>query len=208
MGYNPGIPDASDSPANFPAQAQVNWSRLQTIVEADHQFNINPAATDGYHNLVHMLQPVPDPSGANAGVGRLFVKLIGGVVHLFYMDDAGKEYQISPTMPIRAAVNFTPTNANPNQPTVNSAFNVDPTLGVGVTGNYAIGFTINFLNAMPDSDYMVYVTAFGKTSLHYGSVSNTATYINSKTANLVKVNLDSGSNATIWEIYVMVFSVT
>lgn len=208
MGYNPGIPDASDSPANFPAQAQVNWSRLQTIVEADHQFNINPASTDGYHNLVHMLQPVPDPSGANAGVGRLFVKLVNGVVHLFYMDDAGVEYQISPSMPIRAAVNFTPTAVNPNQPTVNSAYNVDPALGVGVTGNYTVGFTVNFLNPMPNTNYMVYVSAFGKTGIRYGSVESTGTYINSKTANLVKVNLDAGSNTSIWEIYVMVISTT
>lgn len=69
-------------------------SRLQTIISADHQFNLSAAADDGYHNLIHMTQQAP--SGALAATGRLYVKTASGLVQLYYMDDAGTEYQLTP----------------------------------------------------------------------------------------------------------------
>ncbi len=46
------------------------------------------------------------PSGALASTGRLYVKTQGSLIQLFYMDDAGTEYQITPsydTVPMKVA---------------------------------------------------------------------------------------------------------
>jgi hypothetical protein len=94
MPFDAAVPLNSDSPAIFPAQNQTNMSRLQTIISADHQFNLSAAANDGYHNLIHLTQQAP--SGALAATGRVYAKSTGGLVQLFYMDDAGTEYQITP----------------------------------------------------------------------------------------------------------------
>lgn len=94
MSYNNLIPQAADSPGIFPAQSQVNFTRLKTIIDADHQFNDSPASNDGYHNLIHMIPA--SPTGALAGIGRLYVKITSGVTQLFYRDDSGTEYQITP----------------------------------------------------------------------------------------------------------------
>lgn len=102
MTFNNLIPQAADSPGIFPAQSQVNFTRLKTIIDADHQFNDTAATNDGYHNLIHMIPQAP--TGALAGIGRLYPKISSGVVQLFYMDDSGTEYQITPqyiTSPIR-----------------------------------------------------------------------------------------------------------
>lgn len=94
MTFNASVPLNSDSPSIFPSQNQTNMSRLQTIIGADHQFNLTAAADDGYHNIVHLTQQAP--SGALAATGRMYVKSAGGAINLFYMDDAGLEYQITP----------------------------------------------------------------------------------------------------------------
>lgn len=94
MTFNAAIPLNSDSPSIFPTQSQTNYARLQTIIGADHQFNLSAAADDGYHNVVHLTQQAP--SGVLAATGRVYAKSASGAVNLFYMDDAGLEYQITP----------------------------------------------------------------------------------------------------------------
>lgn len=94
MSFNASVPLSTDSPSLFPSQNQTNMSRLQTIVSADHQFNLSATADDGYHNLIHMTQQAP--TGALAATGRLYVKTATGLIQLFYMDDAGTEYQLTP----------------------------------------------------------------------------------------------------------------
>src|ERR1700743_2456561 len=103
MTFNASVPLNSDSPSLFPTQNQTNMTRLQTLLGADHQFNLSAAADDGYHNLIHLTQPAP--SGALAATGRLYSKSSSGI-NLFYMNEAGQEYQVTPSMPIRASVNF------------------------------------------------------------------------------------------------------
>lgn len=92
--FNAAVPLNSDSPSIFPTQNQTNMGRLQTIISADHQFNLSATADDGYHNLIHLTQQAP--SGALPATGRLYVKSSGGLIQLFYMDDAGTEYQVTP----------------------------------------------------------------------------------------------------------------
>lgn len=94
MTYNPSVPLSTDSPSIFPAQGQANFTRLKTLLGADHQFNNSVAANDGYHNLIHMTQQAP--SGTLAATGRLYAKSTAGLIQLFYMDDAGTEYQVTP----------------------------------------------------------------------------------------------------------------
>lgn len=187
--YDPSIPLNSDSPSVFPAQSQANFSRLQTLLGADHQFNLSATADDGYHNLVHMTQQAP--AGALAGAGRLYVKTSAGQINLFYMDDAGVEYQISPTTPIRASVNFNGTGAVGAQ-TMRSQFNVASVMKTG-TGLY----TINFTNAMPDNNYIVHLVGMRNTeSQSHGYILGDATYGNSVSTTFVKVKFIGGSSST------------
>jgi len=94
MTFNPAVPLNGDSPAIFPSQNQVNMARLQTIIGADHQFNLTAAADDGYHNVIHLTQQAP--TGALAATGRLYCRSNGPNIQLFYMDDSGVENQITP----------------------------------------------------------------------------------------------------------------
>ena len=148
MSFNASIPQATDSPSIFPAQAQTNWTRFQTIVEADHQFNISATANDGYHNLVHLTPQ--SPSGVLAGAGRLYVKTAGTYLQQFYMDDNGREYQVTPG--IIAAVNFNGTGAVGNQ-VLRSALNVTSVNRTG-TGKY----TVTFTTAIANDSYIVSFT--------------------------------------------------
>lgn len=147
MNFSASVPLNSDSPGIFPAQNQTNMARLQTIISADHQFNLAATANDGYHNLIHMT--LQAPSGALASTGRSYVKNSAGRVHEFYMDNTGAEYQITPTMPIRAAVNFT-VGAGPGFAiTINSQYNVS-----GVVRDSVGAYTVSFTTAMPNVNYI------------------------------------------------------
>lgn len=55
MTFDATKPDASQSPSLAPAQIQTNWSRVKTLVDADHQFNDTAATNDGFHNQVSFL---------------------------------------------------------------------------------------------------------------------------------------------------------
>jgi len=92
--YNASVPQSSDSPSIFPAQGQANFGRLLTVFGVDHQFNLSAATNDGWHKVVHLIQQAP--TGPDSGFGRLYVKLQGPAVQLFYLDDLGVEHQITP----------------------------------------------------------------------------------------------------------------
>lgn len=188
MTFNAAVPLNSDSPSIFPAQNQINMARLQTLLGADHQFNLSAAADDGYHNVVHLTQQAP--SGALAATGRLYVKSSAGAISLFYMDDAGLEYQISPSMPIRAAVNFNGTGAVGAQ-TLRSQFNVSSVMKTA-TGKY----TINFTTAMPDANYIVSAAGMRNSSgdISNGLIAGNSTYGNSVSTTFVNVEFNGGSS--------------
>ena len=199
MTFNAAIPLNSDSPSIFPTQSQTNYARLQTLLGADHQFNLSAAANDGYHTLVPLIPQAP--SGALASRGRLYGKSSAGRIHQFYMDSSGTEYQISPTMPIRAAVAFDGTGVIQG-----TAYNVS-----SVTQLSTGSFTITFANAMPDANYFVQVTGMraGTGDVCNGSILG-GTFGSNVTTGLVKVMFTGGSSAeqTIQRGYVTVFSIT
>jgi len=201
MTYNPTVPLNSDSPSIFPAQGQANFTRLQTLLGADHQFNLTAAADDGYHNLVHLTQQAP--SGALAATGRLYVKSSAGRIHLFYMDDVGSEYQLSPSLPIRAAVNFNGVSGA----VIRSSYNVASVNRIS-TGRYQINFT----NPMPDANYIVQVTGMRNSSgsLATTCVEGAASYSSSVQTGFVRVDgfNNAGNLQDMFMMNVTVFSAT
>lgn len=203
MTFDPLIPLSSDSPSIFPAQSQGNFTRLQTIVGADHQFNLSAAANDGYHNLVHLTQQAP--AGALASTGRLYAKSSASRIHQFYMDDTGAEYQMSPSMPIRAAVNFDGTIVGIPQ-MIRSGYNVT-SVSKTATGTY----TITFTTAMPNTDYIVQVTGMriGPGDVTQGSVLGNSYNTSVKTGS-VKVLFATSAGTAVDVIMgnVTIFSVT
>lgn len=188
MTFNPSVPLNSASPAIFPGQNQVNMSRLQILLGGDHQFNLSASADDGYHNLIHMVPQAP--SGALPGIGRGYGKSSSSRIHDFYMDDTGVEYQITPTLPIRASVNFDGTGSTGAQ-TIRSQFNVASVVKVS-TGLY----TVNFTSAMPDNNYMVQITGMrnGTVSVSNGCVSGNSSYSSSVQTGLLKVQFFGQDN--------------
>lgn len=194
MTFNAAIPLNSDSPGVFPAQSQTNFGRLQTIISADHQFNLSAAANDGYHTLVRLIPQAP--SGALTGFGRVYSKSVSGIVQLFYMDDAGTEYQITPTASvnsviIRAAVNFNGTGAVGAQ-VIRSSTNVTSVVKNG-TGDY----TINFTSAMPNNNYIVSATGMRNSSddISNGQVRGTGTYGSSVATTAMRVQFNGGTSS-------------
>ena len=212
MTFNPSVPLTSQSPSLFPAQNQTNMTRLKTIVAADHQFNDTAASNDGFHNVVHLTQQAP--SGTDS-VGRMYVKQSAGRMQLFYMDDTpvtSLNYQITPTMPIRAAVNFNGTGALGAQ-VIRSQFNVTSVTRTG-TGVYTIAFTTPMPGADPNADYIVQVTGMGTTAnvpdIVIGAVVGNPTYVNSVSVNFVKVYFvtEAGAQMNVIMGNVTIFSVT
>lgn len=207
MTFNPSIPLTGDSPGIFPAQSQANFTRLQTIIEQDHQFNNTAETNDGWHNIVHLTAQAPVAAGPPAA-GRLYAQASGlGRLHAFYMDDTpgtSLQYQITPTMPIRAAVNFTMT-------TRNSQYNVSSITRLSI-GAYQIFFT----TAMPDTNYIVQVsgqaTALGVGDIVIGGVAGNGgvPYGNAIQTTFVVVIFVNGSGSLVDPTtgHVTIFSVT
>jgi hypothetical protein len=192
MTYNPAVPLNSDSPSLLPGQCQANFTRLQTLLGADHQFNLTATADDGFHNLIHMLPQAP--TGALAGVGRLYVKTVAGVVQLTYMTSAGVEYQITPAA--SAAGIFAAVNFNGIDLTIRSQTNVSSVTRAAASssGAYAINFTAPAANA----NYIVVATGQRKDSAANrgvtGFVISANSYGVSQTINKVNIGFKAASS--------------
>lgn len=61
MSFDPSNPKNAESPALFPAENRRNMTRLQTLFEADHQFNDAAATNDGWHKIIHWIQQGSNP---------------------------------------------------------------------------------------------------------------------------------------------------
>jgi hypothetical protein len=96
MTFDPNIPNAGQSPQLFPPQSNSNFTRLKTIINADHIFNDTAQATDGYHRQCTMIvraQPMSLPTGSNA---VLYSWLdTSGQSQLRYYNGAD-DYQVTP----------------------------------------------------------------------------------------------------------------
>jgi hypothetical protein len=124
------------------------------------------------------------PSGALAATGRGYAKSVGGRIQQFYMDDSGVFFQITPTTPIYAAVNFVG-----NPVSIRFSHNVG-----SVTRTGAGLFTINFAVPLPTNTYVVTGMCMRDTSTCLMQVQSNATYGNSVSTNFVKIRTFSLSD--------------
>lgn len=68
MTFDANVPNGGQSPGLFPTQANTNFARLKTLINAEHVFNDTAAVNDGVHRqmtLVDRTNPVSLPAGTN-----------------------------------------------------------------------------------------------------------------------------------------------
>ena len=190
MTFNAAVPLNSDSPAIFPSQNQVNMARLQTLLGANHQFNLTAAADDGYHNLIVMTEQAP--TGALPGYGRLYVKTNGGVVQLFYMDSTGREIQITPDDLLN------PIKVNGSQ-SIGSGASVT----IFAPAYDYTGFGTVFITATNRQTTYDFMRSSGSTNIHVlnanGSLPPTLSYSGT---NLRVTNNSGGTQTIVWSLMV------
>lgn len=194
MTFSTNVPNAGQSPGVFPAQNNTNFTRLQTIITADHVFNDTAAANDGYHEQVTLVNRT-DPAGANP---IFYSKLVSATSTPYFWDGAFARPLAYGGFPqILASVNFNGTVTGvPNiaQTIRGTAFNVASVTRVGTsTGRYLITFT----NALPDTNYIVQVTGMRNTSgdVSNGCVAGSATYGDSVKVGSINVDFFGSSTS-------------
>jgi hypothetical protein len=162
MTFNPSVPVSGQAPNAFPSQNQTNMTRLQALINADHQFNNSMQSDDGYHKVAHwntqtgvLGDNTPTPIAA---VGQLYTKSvpITGVngfttEHQMYHQGTGgnnaNEMALS-ILPVRAFISFNGVTL-----AVNQAYNCNtPTYSGGV-------YTLTFPNALPSNFYTPLMSA-------------------------------------------------
>lgn len=94
MTFDPAIPKAAQSPGLFPTQNNTNYTRLKTIINADHVFNDTAASTDGVHRqmtLVSRTHPVSLPVGTNS-----MLYSFSGTTQQLWFYDGSTNFQLTP----------------------------------------------------------------------------------------------------------------
>jgi len=192
MTFNPAIPLNSDSPGIFPAQSQANFTRLQTIMSSDHQFNLTAAANDGWHTLIHLIPQAP--SGILANTGRAYVKSTGGLIQFFYMDDAGTEYQLTPqsVTEVSKIIGTAFLASNGTISVLNASYDYT---GYGVV--YINGTNVQRSYNFTKSGSVVYLHEFDSNS---GSPSRPTLFYSG--TNLLAKNNDSSGQNIVWSLMV------
>lgn len=201
MTYNPAVPNAAQSPGLFPAQNNTNYTRIKSIVNADHVFNDTapspPNNNDGFHRQMTMVSrasPVSLPGGSNA---ILYTKIdsLGQSQLRFY--NGTRDVAITPPY-IVAMVNFDGRGSIGSNQMMRSQLNV-ATVKKDNTGQYTINFTTPLVNA----NYIVELTGMRSTSLAAdvcnGSLLSSTTYNSSVTTTFVKIQFN-GSNSTLQDV--------
>lgn len=172
MTWSASIPDGASSPSLFPTEAQTNWSRLQSIITADHLFSTSSSSDQGYHKIVHWVNQggdLGDNSPAPAtGVGQLYTKTVtttgdasstaGSSEHLCYQpgtDGAALREASLSACPVRAAVSFRGQTSN-GACTVYWGHNVS-----GVSRTASGQYTISFTTDLPSIYYVPVITCSG-----------------------------------------------
>lgn len=151
MTFNANIPDTTQSPGLFPAQANTNFSRLQTLVNAEHVFNNTAQANDGVHRqstYVSRADPVSLPAGTQGmvyfasnrakGYDGTTVYYLPGILAAVTFNNTGTKQGVGTNVtnvtklsPGQFVVNFTnPINVTQSQFSVNAYSNA---LGVNYT---------------------------------------------------------------------------
>ncbi len=149
MTYSTAVPDQNASPGLFPAQGVTNFTRLKTIIDADHKFNDTAAVDDGFHERVSLInQPGPGhptiPAGANALLYSLNVSLATGTSRTEVFTRNTEGFHL---IGARACVVFQ-GRASMGACTLEMAFNVS-----GVARSVEGIYTVTFSRNMPTAKY-------------------------------------------------------
>lgn len=197
MTYNTDVPATAQSPGLFPNQAKTNWTRLKTLINANHVFNDTAAADDGAHTTIKMVAQTRPVAPLDAGTnGYLYNVIEGATARLEYFN--GSRYYLAST--VAAMVSFDSAGV------IQSQFNVaSVALAAGI-------YTVTFTNALPNTNYIVQVTGMGVNTTQLvinGAVAGDATFGNSVATGSVKVAFFSPSGISTIPLrgYVTIFSV-
>lgn len=206
MTFNANVPNASQSPGLFPAQANTNFSRLRTIINRDHVFNNTTDATDGIHKQVTM-RSRSTPSSLPAGNGILYSQTFDGANEVFWYNGITNRKVSGPA--IFAAVNFNGTGA-PGVQTIRSSYTV---LNVTKTAVGIDTYIVNFKVALPNTDYIVQITGMRNAAnrVCYGCVRGTATYGNSVKVQSIEIDFTDDSGNRVSDILmgnVVIYQIT
>jgi hypothetical protein len=203
MSYTTNIPNATQSPSLFPGQATTNWTRLKTLINADHQFNDSAASTDGYHKIVRWVNQsgalydnTPTPI---AGVGQLYTKSVttsaGTSEQLCYHQGTGatasNENCLS-LLPIRAYANFNGRITN-GVATLNSSFNI-----TSITRTAAGLYTVVFPTVMPSANYIITINGQPPSAgVLVGSIRSGGFATNNIIINFAQISVAGGVDPSI-----------
>jgi hypothetical protein len=196
MAYQTSVPNTAQSPGLFPTQGADNFTRLKTIIGANHKFNDSAATDDGYHQIIKSLPVAAGSVPNDATVGQSFVNSADATNQLWHKDALNRLFQVTPTIPTYAAVNFT---YNGSAVTINFNFNIQ-----SVTRDSQGLYTIRFTTAMPSANYIVTGTAMGASLPLTVSVAPNATYGNSVTTALVKIEIANTSAVDPLAAFIMI----
>jgi len=94
MTFSITVPNASQSPGLFPAQANTNFQRIKEIVNNDHNWLDTAGASQGIHRQVTLINR-DAPVGLPAGNGIVYSRDISGVAELFWYNGS-TDNQITP----------------------------------------------------------------------------------------------------------------
>lgn len=135
MTFDANVPNGGQSPGLFPTQANTNFARLKTLINAEHVFNDTAGVTDGVHKQMTTINR-SDPVSLPAGTNFMFYSATN--VPKTY--DGVRNYFLPQ---IVASVSFKPNGLSPV--TISNMINISGVTRVS-TGIYTIGFT----TALPD----------------------------------------------------------
>ena len=98
MTFDASVPNPSQSPGLFPAQGNTNFTRLKTIINADHVFNDSAQVTDGVHKQARLINhaiavPGDLPAGTN---GMVYSWLDANSQSQLRFYNGTNDYQLTP----------------------------------------------------------------------------------------------------------------
>lgn len=189
MTFNATVPNATQSPSLFPAQANTNWTRLQTIINAEHVFNDTGQVTDGVHRqctFIDRADPVSLISGTNS-IAYSWADA-GGQSQLKFFNGTST-FQITPG--IVAAVNFDGTGGNGMQTLRGNPLNI-----TSVERTDEGLYTVTFTTALPDTNYIAQICGMRNSdgSVCSGFVQGDTTYGDSVKVGSLLIGFSGGTN--------------
>src|SRR3569623_1017030 len=196
MTFNPSVPNAAQSPGLFPPQNSTNFTRLKTLINADHVFNDTAQTTDGVHRQCTMIaraMPVGLPVGTNS-ILYSWLDTLGRTQLRFY--NGATDVQLTPPdelFPIRIVGSANVVNNAVQIIYPDPGFSYEGSAFVGVQGG-----TI-FMNVTP-------VRWLGGTNsieeINHGSAGDTRVPISFVGNNLTVKNKIGSAQIFVWSLII------